>query len=225
VAEQLAAKTLLESLSPQEQTVEAISVSEAQQLSLKQQNPKGKLVEFCAQRKWSHPKFQTEAMVAGYRCGATIALPGGASLPTKLFLAARAKVAEQAAAAALYDQLVTWEQNRPDESTVSADHQAKAPAAIPISPDAAPQRPDARVQLNQWRQQQHLVNFGYELMDHHGPSHQPVFVMMAWAELPGGDRRITAPVTAGSKKEAQLAAAFALRALLEADADFGGLPL
>jgi Cft2 family RNA processing exonuclease/dsRNA-specific ribonuclease len=223
VAEQLAAKTLLESLSRQEQTVEAISVSEAQQLSLEQQNPKGKLLEFCAQRKWSPPKFQTEAMVEGYRCGVTIALPGGARLHTKLFLAARAKVAEQAAAAALYDQLVTWEQNRPDEPTVSVDHQAGAPAAIPISPDAAPQRPDARVQLNQWRQQQHLVNFGYELMDHHGPSHQPVFVMMAWAELPGGDRRITAPVTAGSKKEAQLAAASALRALLEADADFGGL--
>jgi hypothetical protein len=47
--------------------------------------------------------------------------------------------------------------------------------------------------------------------------------MMAWAELPGGDRRITEPVTAGSKKEAQLAAASALRALLEADVDFGGL--
>jgi hypothetical protein len=47
--------------------------------------------------------------------------------------------------------------------------------------------------------------------------------MTAWAELPGGDRRVTDPVTAGSKKEAQLAAASALRALLEADPDFSGL--
>jgi hypothetical protein len=47
--------------------------------------------------------------------------------------------------------------------------------------------------------------------------------MTAWAELPGGDRCITEPVTAGSKKAAQLAAAAALRTVLEAEADFGGL--
>jgi hypothetical protein len=137
-------------------------------------------------------------------------------LHSKLFVAARAKAAEQAAAAALYDQLLTWAQNRLDGPPVAVDRQAGVP-------DAAPQRQDARVQLNHWRQQRHLVNFGYEIMDHHGPSHQPVFVMTAWAELPGGDRRITDPVTAGSKKEAQLAAAFALRAVLEADVNFGGL--
>jgi hypothetical protein len=47
--------------------------------------------------------------------------------------------------------------------------------------------------------------------------------MTAWAELPGGNRCTTEPVTAGSKKEAQIAAADALRALLEADAGFTGL--
>ena len=223
VAEQLAARALLESLSRQEQTVEAIGVSESQQRSLEQQNPKGRLLEFCAQRQLSPPHFETEAVVEGYRCGVTVKLPGGPSLHTKLFLATRAKVAEQAAAAALYDQLLTWEQDRPDEPPVAVEHQAEASAAVQTSPDATPQRPDARVQLNQWRQQQYLVDFGYELIDHHGPSHQPVFVMTAWAELPGGDKRITDQVTAGSKKEAQLAAASALRALLESDADFGGL--
>jgi dsRNA-specific ribonuclease len=79
------------------------------------------------------------------------------------------------------------------------------------------------LQLNQWRQQKHLVNFGYDLIAHQGSSHQPVFVMTAWAELPGGDRRTTDQVTAGSKKEAQVVAASALRALLEADANFSGL--
>jgi hypothetical protein len=153
----------------------------------------------------------------------TVKLPGGPGLHTKPFLAGRAKVAEQAAALALYEQLLTWEQNRPDGPTVSGDRQAGMPAAVSTQLDAAPPRPDARVQLNHWRQQQHLVNFGYELMEHHGPSHQPVFVMTAWAELPGGDRRITEPVTAGSKKAAQLAAAAALRTVLEAEADFGGL--
>jgi Cft2 family RNA processing exonuclease/dsRNA-specific ribonuclease len=223
VAEQLAAKALLDCLSRQEQTVEAIGVSEAQQIALEQQNPKGKLFEFCAQRKLSHPRFQTEAMVEGYRCVVTVKLPGGSGLHTKPFLAVRAKVAEQAAAASLYEQLLTWEQNQPDGPTVSVDRQAGVAASVSTQPDAAPPRPDARVQLNHWRQQQHLVNFGYELMDHHGPSHQPVFVMTAWAELPSGDRHITEPVTAGSKKAAQLAAAAALRALLEADANFGGL--
>ena len=86
-----------------------------------------------------------------------------------------------------------------------------------------PQRPDARMQLNEWRQTKHLAAFGYDLVDHQGPSHQPIFVMTGWAELPDGARCTTEPVTAGSKKEAQMAAADALRAMLEANANFTGL--
>jgi len=79
------------------------------------------------------------------------------------------------------------------------------------------------MQLNEWRQTKYLAGFGYHLIDHQGPSHQPIFVMTAWAELPGGNRCTTDPVTAGSKKEAQIAAADALRTLLESDASFTGL--
>ena len=89
--------------------------------------------------------------------------------------------------------------------------------------EKVPQRSDARIQLNQWRQQNYVVNFGYDLVDHQGPSHQPIFVITAWAELPGGKRYTTDRIEAGSKKEAQLAAADALRTVLEGDASFKGL--
>lgn len=218
VAEQLAAKVLLDSLSSQEQILEATAVDETRQAVLEQQNPKGKLLEFCAQRKLPTPQFEVVAVVGGFRCVANIGLNGG-TLETQPFQATRAKVAEQAAAAELYEQLRSSKTQRPSRKAAQS-----APPAAGASPVArGPKRPDARMQLNEWRQTKHLVSFGYDLVDHQGPSHQPIFVMTAWAELPGGDRCTAGPVTAGSKKEAQMAAADALRTVLEADASFTGL--
>ncbi len=214
-AEQLAAKVLLDQLSSEEQTVEAVEIGDAEQAVLEHQNPKGRLLEFCAQRKLPNPRFDVVAVVGGFRCVATLAPSGGEVLETEPFQAVRAKVAEQAAAAALYEQLHA---SKPKRSKKSA-----APEASTAPADLGPQRPDARMQLNEWRQTKHLVSFGYDLIDHQGPSHQPVFVMTAWAELPGGHRCTTEPITAGSKKEAQMVAADALRAALEADASFTGL--
>ncbi len=215
VAEQLAAKLLLDRLSSEEQTIEAAAVDDAQQAVLEQQNPKGKLLEFCAQRKLPNPQFDVVAVVGGFRCVATLALGDGDGLHTQPFQASRAKVAEQAAAAELYQQL---------RSSAPKSSKKRRPSTAAASPaDHGPKRPDARMQLNEWRQTKHLVSFGYDLVDHQGPSHQPVFVMTAWAELPGGRRCTTEAITAGSKKEAQTAAAEALRALLETDANFTGL--
>ncbi len=217
-AEQLAAKTLLDRLSSEEQTVEAVEVDDIQQARLEQQNPKGKLLEFCAQRKLSNPHFDVVAVVSGFRCVAKIALSGGHALETQPFQAVRAKVAEQAAAAELYQQLRSSKPKRSDQTAPSPPSVSDA-----LPADHGPKRPDARIQLNEWRQTKHLASFGYDLVDHHGPSHQPIFVMTAWAELPGGNRCTTEPITAGSKKEAQMAAANALRTLLETDANFTGL--
>ena len=219
VAEQLAARALLEGLSSEEQTVEAAGVDDAQQARLEQQNPKGKLLEFCAQRKLPNPHFEVVAVVGGFRCVANIVLSGGEVLETQPFQAIRAKVAEQAAAAALYQQLRSSTPKRSGQT--SSPSAPPASGASPLAP--GPPRPDARMQLNEWRQTKHLVSFGYDLVDHQGPSHQPIFVMTAWAELPGGNRCTTDPIPAGSKKEAQIAAADALRTLLEADASFTGL--
>jgi Cft2 family RNA processing exonuclease/dsRNA-specific ribonuclease len=224
MAEQLAAKVLLDSLSVQEQAIEVTEVNDVQQAILEQQNPKGKLLEFCAQRKLSSPKFEVVAVIGGFRCVAKIGLRGSNMLETPPFQATRAKAAEQAAAAALYQQIRSSKAGQPEKIALSEDHPASVstPAGPPHAHMAA-QRLDARVQLNEWRQQKHLAHFGYDLVDHQGPPHQPVFVMTAWAELPGGNRCVTDQVTAGSKKEAQLAAADALRALLQADASFTGL--
>ena len=210
VAEQLAARVLLETLSSREQRVDAVLVDEAQQAQLEQQNPKGKLLEFCAQRKLRQPRFDVVAVVGGFRCIATLGFNDGAALETQPFQAGRAKVAEQAAAADLYQQV-----------RASKPARRKPDAAAEHPP--APPGPDARMQLNEWRQTKHLAAFGYDLVDHQGPSHQPIFVMTAWAELPGGQRLATEPVSGGSKKDAQVAAAAALRAVLEGEANFTGL--
>ncbi len=223
-AEQLAAKVLLDRLSSQEQTVEAIEVNEVQQQFIEQQNPKGMLLEFCAQRKLSSPQFEVEAVVNGFRCVASIGLVGGLTLKTQPFQTTRAKLAEQAAAADLYHQLQSWDQHRAGETQETKEHPPASRTSTPSDTvPAAPSRPDARMQLNHWRQQKHLLNFGYDLVDHQGPSHQPTFVMTAWAELSNGERCTTAAITAGSKKEAQSAAADALRHLLETNANFTGL--
>jgi Cft2 family RNA processing exonuclease/dsRNA-specific ribonuclease len=219
VAEQLAAKVLLESLSSREQSVDAVVVDETQQARLEQQNPKGKLLEFCAQRKLRHPQFNVVAVVNGFRCVANLVLSGGQTLETQPFQAPRAKVAEQAAAADLYQQLRSSGPPRPNQT--AAPQAPKASEASPL--EAVSDRPDARMQLNEWRQTKRLAGFGYDLVDHQGPSHQPIFVMTAWADLPGGRRCTTEPVTAGSKKDAQMAAADALRTLLETEAGFTGL--
>lgn len=215
VAEQLAAKALLGSISEQEETLEAMTVTEAQREYLEQQNLKGKLLELCMQLKLPMPQLKAEAVVGGYRCVATIHLSEATRLHTKPFLAARAKVAEQAASAELYDKLRFWLKSRPVEPAVSGPDQTGPQTDFHAKEPAPTRSQDPRVLLNEWRQKRSIVNFGYELVEHLGPSHQPVFVMTAWAELPSGERRTTDRVEAGSKKEAQLAAAADLLASLE----------
>ena len=102
VAEQLAAKVLLDRLSDQEQRIEAAKVDDVQRVILEQDNPKGKLLEFCAKRKLPNPQFEVVAVVGGFRCVAKIGLKQSNRLETQPFEAIRAKVAEQAAAAELY---------------------------------------------------------------------------------------------------------------------------
>ncbi|MBU0646787.1 hypothetical protein KJ611_04965, partial [Patescibacteria group bacterium] len=87
---------------------------------------------------------------------------------------------------------------------------AVAPDAA-AQPDAAPldatSRPEARMVLNELRQNGIVVDFGYELRDHRGPSHQPVFVVVAWATTRDGSRLEGEPAEAPSKKAAQRDAA------------------
>jgi dsRNA-specific ribonuclease len=153
VAEQLAAKALLDCLRAREQTVAAVDVSEAQRLSVAQQNPKGKLLEFCMQHKLPRPTYKAEAVVEGYRCVATLALSSGITLQSQPFQTTRAKVAEQVAAADLYEKLLSWNASRPEATEVAVEHPAGLLPVVLIHPESTPSRPDARMQLNQWRQQ------------------------------------------------------------------------
>jgi dsRNA-specific ribonuclease len=57
------------------------------------------------------------------------------------------------------------------------------------------------------RQVGFIEDFGYELVERSGPSHQPTFVVAAWAQKSGGDRVQTDKVSAAAKKSAERQAA------------------
>jgi hypothetical protein len=61
--------------------------------------------------------------------------------------------------------------------------------------------------LNEMRQVGVIEAFGYELIESRGPSHQPTFVMAAWAQMPGGNRVQTDNVAAAARKSAERQAA------------------
>lgn len=102
-----------------------------------------------------------------------------------------------------------------------------APQVIPTSPskttelepsESTPSLPkkqtfgqDPRAELNQYRQNGVLQDFGYHLLEVAGQSHQPLFTLKAWAFLSPEKGRIEGEkVQASSKKEAQLLAAQSL---------------
>jgi Cft2 family RNA processing exonuclease/dsRNA-specific ribonuclease len=188
LAEQLAARALLEELEREAGAEGAEPVPEARLDALRRDNPKGRLIELCMQRRLGAPEIRAEAVPGGFHARAAF---GGHK--SRLWRAARQKDAEQAAAAELLEMLA----RQPDGAAQPADA-----------------GPDARMQLNELRQRGFIEDFGYELLEQSGASHQPRFRMRAWAQAPGGAREAGPEAEAPSKKEAQLQAATQLLDLL-----------
>ncbi len=209
-AEQLAAAALLKLVSLGELGAQDISVSEGDATRLQAANPKGKLLEWCAQRRQPPPQFERGASPEGYRIRALLAVAGQPEIVTRWHVAAKLKTAEQAAAEDLWRQLP----GEPAGQTPATSEPPPAPIA------SAPLPPGTRnplMVLNELSQAGVIRTAGYELLDPTGPSHQPTFSAIAWATLPDGRTVRTEPATAPSKKSAQRDAAERLVELLVAE--------
>jgi dsRNA-specific ribonuclease len=172
--------------------------------TLKLENPKGKLLEWCMAKKLGAPEFEQRAVPEGFRVRTVLGI-GNDKIVTAWYEASARKVAEQSAASELLERLKEspepgikeiGDENR---ETDSWDSEAEQGGGL-----------DPRMELNELRQTGVVRDFGYEEVERSGPSHQPVFTMTAWAILED-DEKITGDlVRADSKKAAQLAAAGAL---------------
>ena len=118
---------------------------------------------------------------------------------TAWYVAQKLKVAEQAAAEDVLGRLP--EEPEAEAPLVAAPFPVPAETATDTSGDRNP-----GLVLNELTQAGLLTGTGYELLDQSGPSHQPTFVVVAWAKLPDGRLIQTEPAQGTSKKAAQRAA-------------------
>jgi len=200
-AEQMAAQALLEMVSRGDDGHEAMRVTDDDTTRLLSNNPKGKLLEWCARSKISPPRFEQDASPEGYRIrGVLLSTDDQEEIVTEWYVSPKLRTAEQAAAEALLLQL-------PNEPAVETQ-QAAATIQAPVEP--TPEPPSGRnpaMVLNELTQAGLLQTTGFELLDQTGPSHQPTFTVVAWATVPDGRTIRTEPVNALSKKSGQRTAA------------------
>ena len=201
-AEQLAAQALLELVSHRARTTDAVAVNEEDAQRLQAANPKGRLLERCAQMKRPAPEFQQHPNPHGYQVRAVIDPEGEQPVRSAWHVAATLKAAEQAAAEELLNAAGSMPAGDGDEVPPQQDlEQPKSEL-------------NAAMALNELEQTGVLQAFGYEVVDAGGPSHLPVFTIVAWALLPGGETVRGDAVRASSKKAGQRSAADALLDLL-----------
>jgi dsRNA-specific ribonuclease len=201
-AEQLAARALLRKMSLDDAPHPARQVSEEDAARLQSENPKGRLLEWCAKEKYPTPQFEQTAIPAGFRVRAKVSADPGDAITSDWFEADRLKTGEQAAAEAVLEIL---------QRRQGATRQSPSPETVAPTPQGAR---NAAMRLNELTQAGVLQATGYEVVDQSGPSHQPTFAVLAWASTPEGKTWRTEPATAPSKKSAQRAAADDLLELL-----------
>ena len=205
LSEQLAARELLGLLDEVLEIKDACVVDDDLAVALQEVNPKGKLLERCARERRGTPHFEQRPSRSGYAVQAVVDV-----LRSHVHVSRQLKLAEQAAAAELLVLL-------------SGDQETVVPALAEAP--VRPARGDARMRLNELRQVGVLEGFGYELIERRGPSHQPVFVVVAWAEAGSFGRIESARTEARSKKDAERAAAEGLMDRLEQEGVVGSKSL
>lgn len=209
VAEQMAARALLALCQGGEASAEAKPVSEAREATLKQENPKGRLIELSARLKVGPAAFTVEPSVAGFVGRASLPLPNEAALVSGAYVARQAKTAEQAAAAEVLEALQRWADGDGAKGADERDPGATAAGSAP----RRMQGKDPRVQLNEMRQLGMIRGYAFELVERRGPPHLPVFVVRGLLETADGKTLSTEAVTAKSKKEGEIEASAPLLAL------------
>jgi Cft2 family RNA processing exonuclease/dsRNA-specific ribonuclease len=211
LAEQMAARRLLE-LWRGGDAPEAWPVTEAQEEQLKQQNPKGRLLELATRLKVGPPVFTVDPTVSGFVGKASVPLRNEPALVSGAYAARQAKTAEQAAAAELLKALHAWMHGQRPKSDDPAPTETMADPVLASTPHRLRGK-DPRVQLNEMRQLGLIQGFGFELVEQRGPPHLPIFVMRGYLETASGERRHTDPFEAKSKREGEIAVAAPLLSL------------
>lgn len=209
MAEQLAARDLLATLeevlaerraraAPAERVAvveaddgEAFEVDDAEAERLQRDNPKGRLFEWCAQRKIALPRLEARTVGGVPEVRASILT---LDLVSPWFRAARRKGAEQAAAAALLPLL-------PD-----------------VDPRRAQLELDPRSALTSLQQRGEIAAYRIEL-EERGPVQARTFTAIGHLTTKDGASHVTEPFEAPSKKAATLLAARELVARARGDAE------
>jgi dsRNA-specific ribonuclease len=185
---------LLALLAARSAAADAVPVGEEDLPRLQAANPKGQLLEWCAQNKQPEPQFEQAGDPEGYRVRAVLSPDGAEPIRSGWHLAATLKAAEQAAAEAVLACLPSVPASVPQE-------------IAPATPASEAGGRNAAMLLNELKQSGILRTTGYDVVQQDGPSHQPVFAVVAWATTEDGRAWRTAPVSAQSKKSGQRSAA------------------
>ena len=196
MAKQLAAQCLLEKIIKILLPETYISLSDEQELQLKLENPKGQLLEFCCAHVLRKPKIKSDAVPNGFIGSACLAVSDTVYLESGIYFASNSKSVDHAASRELLNKIRQYL----DNLETSLDLNSGDPQ---VSRSSKHDYIDSRVKLNQMKQQQELLDFGYELLDRKGSPHQPIFTMRGWFEIQDTPRQYVDPITAGSKKECQ----------------------
>ncbi|MBU1701169.1 MAG: MBL fold metallo-hydrolase [Candidatus Eisenbacteria bacterium] len=217
-AEQLAARALLEQIAARESTDSGgavVMVDEEDAGRLTADNPKGRLLELCMQRRLALPALEHQPVPGGFQVRIVSGESGSPSFVTKWYQSPARKRAEQAAARELLGFMVRFLESGESLETAQTPDNPNPPKS------GSSNERDPRLAINELRQAGVIRDFGYEEIDRSGPSHRPVFTMVGWVTVPNGERIDSAPAEASSKKEAQRAAAELLNKRL---AEAGILP-
>ncbi len=199
MAEQLAARELLSVIAERHAEEKVVSLSDEEIQRLKLENPKGKLLEFVMKHKLKQAVVEPVAVPVGFRCFAAWVSPDEKTFKTKVYQAKKAKEAEQACCEEMLEQITNWMKETESEQTSETAEKQESSAGKEQQASVK----EARVLLNEMKQKKQVSDFGYELIERTGESHQPVFKMIAWAILNDGAKVQTKPAEAGSKKEGQ----------------------
>ncbi|MBI5535672.1 MAG: MBL fold metallo-hydrolase [Deltaproteobacteria bacterium] len=199
-AEQLAAAQLLRA-AESESSLEHARAADDQAAALLRANPKGRLLEWCAANLGRVAQFEQRPGSGGYAARVVVRGDTGATFTSAWYAALQLKTAEQAAAAEALTNLA-----RLSSSSTDGDPKARPTSDAPAPCVPLPTR-EARALLNELRQVGIISDFGYRLEDRRGPSHQPVFAVIAWASLPDKSTIESDLAEAPSKKAAERDAA------------------
>lgn len=211
-AERLAVLALLALLAEGD---EAAALIDAQHEEiLKAKNPKGRLLELCAQSALAQPSFSTRPVVGGFLGHASLLLADGQRLLSERYRGRSLKAVEQAAADELLTALI-----ESDERDHLDEHDALDPHVeriVVADESPATLAREAKQELNELRQRGYITDFGYEELSRSGPAHKLSFVVRGWVEGLDGERRYVGPGEFRSLRDATATLAPQMLALADA---------